>query len=143
MTAADADRLIMLYGTLRDPRLRRELGIEGRMRRIARCRLAGILYNLGPYPALGEGEGIVHGELFEVTDPTVFGAMDAFEEYDAARPKLSAYLRVRVRLADPVLECWVYRYNRTVRGVPRVPGGDWIKHRRVRMASALLKQLKL
>jgi gamma-glutamylcyclotransferase (GGCT)/AIG2-like uncharacterized protein YtfP len=134
---ANADRLIMLYGTLRDEALRRELGIEGRMRRIGRCRLAGILYNLGPYPALSEGKGMVHGELFEVTDPAAFGAMDAFEEYDPVRPKLSAYLRVRVRLTDPDLECWVYRYNRPLRGVPRVPGGDWLKHRRVRLPASL------
>lgn len=133
MTAAGADRLIMLYGTLRDADLRRELGLEGRMRRLGRCRLAGILYNLGPYPALGEGKGVVHGELFEVTDPAAFDAMDAFEECDPARPKLSAYLRVRVRLTDPDLDCWVYRYNRPLRGVPRVPGGDWLKHRRVRL----------
>jgi gamma-glutamylcyclotransferase (GGCT)/AIG2-like uncharacterized protein YtfP len=137
MTAAGGDRLIMLYGTLRDEALRRELGIEGRMRRIGRCRLAGILYNLGPYPALGEGKGIVHGELFEVTDPSAFGAMDAFEEYDPARPKLSAYLRVRVRLTEPDQECWVYRYNRPLRSAPRVPGGDWLKHRRVRLPAGL------
>jgi gamma-glutamylcyclotransferase (GGCT)/AIG2-like uncharacterized protein YtfP len=134
MTAADADRLIMFYGTLRDAALRRELGLEVRMRRLGRCRLAGILYNLGPYPALGEGKGIVHGELFEVTDPAAFGAMDTYEEYDPARPKFSTYLRVRVRLIDPALECWAYRYNRSVRSVPRVPGGDWLKHRRVRLA---------
>ena len=135
MTAAGADRLIAFYGTLRDTKLRRGLGLDGRIRRVGRCRIAGILYNLGPYPALGEGRGVVHGELFEVTDPSAFAAMDAFEEYDAARPKLSAYLRVRARLIEPDLECWVYRYNRTVRGVPRVPGGDWLKHRRMRSAA--------
>ena len=133
MTAAGPDRLIMLYGTLRREAVRRELGLLGRLRRIGRCRLAGILHDLGPYPALAEGEGVVHGELFEVIDPTAFAAMDAFEEYDPARPKLSTYIRVRVRLAEPDLECWVYRYNRSLRGVPRVPGGDWLKHRRARL----------
>lgn len=132
-------RLIALYGTLRDPGVRRGLGLAGRMRRIGRCRLEGVLYDFGPYPALGEGKGVVHGELFEVTDPTAFGVMDAFEEYDPARPKLSAYVRARVRLIAPDLEWWAYRYNRPLRGAPRVPGGDWLKQRR---APPPMKQLK-
>ncbi len=125
----DSDRLIALYGTLRDAELRRELGLTPRLRRLGRCRLQGIMHNLGPYPALVEGKGVVHAELFEVLDRDAFPIMDAFEEYDPKRPKLSSYLRVRVRLAVPDLECWVYRYNRPLRGVPRVLGGDWIKHR--------------
>lgn len=127
--AIDTDRLIALYGTLRDAKLRRELGLTPRMRRLGRCRLQGVMHNLGSYPALAEGKGVVHGELFEVLDRDAFAIMDAFEEYDPKRPKHSAYLRVRVRLTVPDVECWVYRYNRSLRGVPRVLGGDWIKHR--------------
>ncbi len=127
--AVDPDRLIMLYGTLRDPELRRELGLAPRLRRLGRCRLQGIMHNLGAYPALAEGKGVVHGELFEVLERDAFAVMDSFEEFDAKNPKLSAYLRVRVQLTDPDLECWVYRYNRPLRGVPRVLGGDWLKHR--------------
>ena len=46
MTAAGSDRLIMLYGTLRREAVRRELGLLGRLRRIGRCRLAGILHGI-------------------------------------------------------------------------------------------------
>ena len=130
--AIDADRLIGLYGTLRDAALRRSLGLAGRVRRLGRFRLEAIMYDLGPYPALGPGKGVVHGELYEVLDPGVFAIMDAFEEFDPARPKLSRYLRERWRLMDPDVECWVYRYNRPVRGLPRVLGGDWLARRKRR-----------
>jgi gamma-glutamylcyclotransferase (GGCT)/AIG2-like uncharacterized protein YtfP len=130
--AIDPDRLIGLYGTLRDAELRRSLGLAGRVRRLGRFRLQGILYDLGPYPALGTGTGIVHGELYEVLDAGIFPILDKFEEFDPARPKLSTYLRERWRLMEPDVECWVYRYNKSVRGLPRVLGGDWLARRKRR-----------
>jgi len=128
----DPDRLIALYGTLRDAELRRSLGLAGRVRRLGRFRLQGIMYDLGPYPALAPGKGVVHGELYELLDKGALAIMDDFEEYDAKRPKLSPYLRERWRLTDPDVECWVYVYNRPVRGLTRVLGGDWVARRKLR-----------
>ena len=126
------DRLIAFYGTLRDAALRHSLGLTGRVRRLGRCRIEGILYDLGPSPALAEGKRVVHGELFEILDSGALAALDAFEEFDPGRPKLSAYVRERVPLIEPDRACWVYVYNRPLRGVPRVLGGDWLKHRGLR-----------
>lgn len=128
----DPDRLIALYGTLRDAELRRSLGLAGRVRRLGRFRLQGILYDLGPYPALAPGKGVVHGELYELMDKGALAVMDDYEEFDAARPKFSPYLRERWRLAVPDVECWVYVYNRPLRGLPRVLGGDWVARRKRR-----------
>jgi gamma-glutamylcyclotransferase (GGCT)/AIG2-like uncharacterized protein YtfP len=128
----DPDRLIALYGTLRDAELQRSLGLAGRVRRLGRFRLQGIMYDLGPYPALAPGKGVVHGELYELMDKGVLLILDGYEEYDPSRLKLSAYLRERWRLADPDVECWVYVYNRPVRGLPRVLGGDWVARRKPR-----------
>jgi len=128
----DPDRLIALYGTLRDEALRRSLGLAGRVRRLGRFRLQGIMYDLGPYPALAPGKGVVHGELYELLDKGALSVMDGYEEFDAARPKLSPYLRERWQLADPDVECWVYVYNRPVRGLTRVLGGDWVARRKPR-----------
>jgi len=126
----DPDRLIGLYGTLRNAELRRSLGLTGRVRRLGRFRLAGILYDLGPYPALAPGKGVVHGELYELMDRGALAVMDKYEEFDPSQPKRSAYLRERWRLADPDVDCWVYVYNRPVRGLPRVLGGDWLARRK-------------
>jgi gamma-glutamylcyclotransferase (GGCT)/AIG2-like uncharacterized protein YtfP len=126
----DPDRLIGLYGTLRDAELRRSLGLAGRVRRLGRFRLAGILYDLGPYPAMAPGKGVVHGELYELMDRGALAVMDDYEEYDPSRPKRSTYLRERWRLTDPDVDCWVYVYNRPVRGLARVLGGDWLARRK-------------
>jgi gamma-glutamylcyclotransferase (GGCT)/AIG2-like uncharacterized protein YtfP len=139
--AVDEHRLIAFYGTLRDAALRRSLGLTGRVRRLGRCRIEGILYDLGPYPALGEGRRLVHAELFELLDSGVLAALDAFEEFDPGRPKLCAYVRERVQLIEPDRECWIYRYNRPLRGVPRVLGGDWLKHRGLRRHLPLTRPL--
>lgn len=132
LSAIDADRLIGLYGTLRDPNVRLSLGLTGRLRRLGRFRLEGILYDLGPYPALGPGKGLVHGELYEIMDSGAMAVMDAFEEFDPKRPTLSPYLRERWRLIAPDVECWIYRYNRPTRGIPHVLGGDWLARRKRR-----------
>jgi len=137
LQALDPDRLIGLYGTLRDEEVRRSLGLAGKLRRIGRFRLQGILYDLGPYPALGPGKGVVHGELYEVLDSGAFPIMDAFEEFDPARPKISTYVRERWRLSVPEAECWVYRYNRPTRGLSRVLGGDWVARRKLRRPLAM------
>lgn len=138
-TAIDPDRLIALYGSLRDERLRRELGLAGRLRRLGRFRLDGILYDLGPYPALAPGKGVVHGELFEILDSRALPSMDAYEEFDPGRPpEFSVYRRERWRLAEPDLECWIYVYNRPVRSLPRVLGGDWLAQRRRRLPRRVL-----
>lgn len=137
--AIDPDRLIALYGSLRDAEVRRQLGLAGRLRRLGRFRLEGILYDLGPYPALAPGKGVVHGELYEILDSGVLPTMDAYEAFDPARPaKFSVYLRERWRLADPNVDSWVYVYNRPVRGLPRVLGGDWLARRRRRTPRRVL-----
>ncbi|MEM9685162.1 MAG: gamma-glutamylcyclotransferase family protein [Pseudomonadota bacterium] len=128
----EAEQLIGLYGTLRDPEVRRSLGLAGRLRRLGRFRLQGILFDLGPYPALAPGDAVVHGELFEIVDRTAFAIMDDFEEFSPADPARSAYIREIWPMDDPDVRCWVYRYNRPVRGLPRVLGGDWLARRKRR-----------
>ena len=76
------------------------------------------------------GEGSVVGDLFEVRDLSVFRLLDRYERYDALHPKDSLYLRRVVRLLQPQVDAWVYLYNRTVEGKPRIESGDWAQYRR-------------
>ena len=128
--AAITDRLIALYGSLRDQRVQRQLGLQHRLRRLSACRIEGHLYDLGDYPGLVPGPGVVIGELYGVLDDHALAAMDAFEDFDSARPRNSLYLRTWRRLQRPAVDCWVYLYNGSVAGRPRVPGGDWLRYRR-------------
>lgn len=127
---ADKSSLIAVYGTLRAPAVRRRLGVDAAMRFRGRCRLRGFLYDLGDYPALLAGEGIVQADLHALTDPRALARIDAFEDIVQGNPAASLYRRERWRMLAPDVEAWVYVYNRPVIGLPRVPGGDWMRRAR-------------
>ena len=129
--SAEATDHVAVYGSLREgfalpdaPDVGSALVDRGN------CRIPGQLYDLGEYPGLVPGEGSVVGDLFEVRDLSVFRLLDRYERYDALHPKDSLYLRRVVRLLQPQVDAWVYLYNRTVEGQPRIESGDWAQYRR-------------
>lgn len=108
------------------------LGVGSGLRRVGPCRVAGALFDLGPYPALrrepGDG-GEVCGELHAILDPTVLEVLDAFEGFDPRDPAGSDYLRERVELLEPSgVHGWIYVYNLPLDANRRVESGDWRAH---------------
>ena len=71
----------------------RELGVEGCVRRIAPCTIAGVLYDLGAYPGLRPGDGSVAGELVELADASVLRVLDDYEGYDPRDRAGSLFVR--------------------------------------------------
>lgn len=104
----------------------RALGLETRVRRLGRERIAGRLYHLGDYPGLVTGRhGLVHGELFAIGDPRLVEELDAYELYDPDNPARSEYRRVEVDLLVSGRRAWTYEYNRSVKGKPVIATGNW------------------
>jgi len=121
---------IALYGTLRRGEANhRRLQLATRLRFVQPCKIAGRLVDLGPYPGLASGWGIVVAELFAPPPPAVLATIDAFEGFDAARPEESLFVRKRATLITPRVEAWVYFYNGRDPG-EEILSGDW--RRRVR-----------
>jgi len=87
--------------------------------------LEGRLFDMGEWPTLVLGGGIVHGELFEVLDVAVFAKLDPFEECDPADPGRSRYTRERVALVEPETEAWVYVANEPVPHDALIESGSW------------------
>ena len=57
----------------------------------------------GWFPALLPGDGLAQGRLYETRphfSPADLGRMDAYEDFDPARPEASLYLRREVELSD-------------------------------------------
>ena len=74
MPAARPAEHLVFYGTLMSAfDTLDELGVREQLRLVGACTLAGRLYDMGEWPSLALGGGIVHGELFEVLDAGVFG----------------------------------------------------------------------
>ena len=101
------------------------LAARHQLQLVGPCRIAGRLFDLGDWPTLVPGEGIVHGELVEVIDETVFAALDPFEDYDPHDRESSIYQRVRVPLLEPAVEAWVYVANKPVPAQCEIASGSW------------------
>jgi gamma-glutamylcyclotransferase (GGCT)/AIG2-like uncharacterized protein YtfP len=110
--------LLAVYGTLMTG-----VDYEGRpalddaLRSRGPCRIPGVLHCVADYPCLVDGPGEVAGELYEVLDPAIWPALDAYEDAE--------YERRRVRLLAPELEAWVYVWIAEPPGEP-IDGGDWL-----------------
>lgn len=117
--------LLAFYGTLRDPALRRRLHVEELLAERGPCRIPGVLYDLGAYPALmSSGMGVVHGDLFAVRDPKALRILDAYEGCDPGDDDASVYVRRAVVLLEPRTTAWAYVFNRPQQG-SQIISGNW------------------
>lgn len=125
-------RAIFVYGTLMRGQSRAPvLSRRARSRRAART--SGALVDLRDYPGLVAGDGVVHGELVELTDPTdVIPELDGHEGFHGYGHAGSLYRRtvVEVHAAEGSSHAWTYRYLGK-RDAPRIAGGLWSAHGRV------------
>lgn len=117
---------IAFYGTLlKQQGVQQALGAAQKLRWVGPCQIPGQLFDLGEYPGLQKGSGVVSGELYEILDPSVLIPLDNYEGCDSANIACSLYVRERVRLISPAVECWVYVYNQPVDGKARIANGIW------------------
>lgn len=119
---AGAATQLFVYGTLRDHARLTEILGGGAWSDLGPATVEGDLYDAGEYPGLLLRDGheqSVEGRLVELFDPVAaFTALDAYEEVDAG---LYARRQCRARLMDGSERVvWVYEYNRSVRGLPRL-----------------------
>ena len=106
-----------------------QAGVAESLRYVGPCVAQGQLFDLGEYPGLRPGTGLVVGEIHALLDERAIAALDHFEGFDPRRPRDSLYVRQRIALIEPAgAEAWIYVYN----GVPdvsqRIESGDWRAH---------------
>lgn len=91
--------------------------------------IGGVMYSFGRFPAVVEGEGVIHGEVHELVGEggkAMLDSLDSFEGYHEESPERSMYLRKEV-ITDSGEQVYVYIYNGNPHG-EIVPDGDWFKH---------------
>jgi gamma-glutamylcyclotransferase (GGCT)/AIG2-like uncharacterized protein YtfP len=105
-------------------------GVE--LERIGEATTHGVLYSVGSaFPALveGEGEGEVHGVVWESPDPLThalaLSMFDAIEGYNPANVEASMY--VRERRMTSLGEAWCYVWNQDLWRLNRIPSGRWAR----------------
>ena len=135
--AATPDR-VFVYGTLRAQgghpmaRLLAERGT-----RLGAATLRGVLLDVGPYPAAVPSEDEadrILGELIELHPERAaetLAELDAYEGCPDGDHEPALYVRSRQIVQGPDganLDAWVWFWNRSREGLPRIRGGDWIRH---------------
>jgi gamma-glutamylcyclotransferase (GGCT)/AIG2-like uncharacterized protein YtfP len=129
----DSSDFLFIYGTLL-PTLCRHDALHGAPC-VGPARVRACLHDLGEYPALVPGDGVVLGEVYAV-DARLLAHLDAVEEVVPGDDAASLYLRRKIRLdaLAPGLpeQAWTYVYNRSVADSPLIEGGDYRQHLRER-----------
>ena len=122
--------LIALYGSLMRGMAPPEApSLDGLLRFVGPCGIAGRLRDHGPYPGLFPDEpGTVRGELHRIVSPRALVVLDDWEDYFPHDEAGSMYLRRRVRLRTPAAEAWAYVSN-LPRADPPIDAGCWRRHR--------------
>ena len=119
---------VFVYGTLLQGEMRHPV-LDG-SQCLGPAMAGGRLVDLGRYPALVEGQGVVTGELYRVNRATL-EQLDRIEGYDAGNPSASLYRRESVevrRFADGRRErVLTYRYPRRADGEV-IPHGDYRRY---------------
>lgn len=108
---------IAFYGSLRRGFAKHaELGLASALQFLGRRAIEGTVVDLGAYPGLVAGSGVVDVELYRILDATVLERIDEYEAYDPADPA-SLFVRKAVRVprasGSGAAEClaWVYFFN--------------------------------
>lgn len=130
---------LFVYGTLRHTCAPAAvLPLVHRLEPAGPATMRGDLHDLGAYPAMVPGAGLVHGDLLRVTDPVLLGPLDAYEECDAPEPLFRRTVGRARRRDGSEVAAWVYLYARPIGAAPLIPGGDYLPHaaRRARAPGA-------
>ena len=95
----------------------------------APCRFRGRMVDLGGFPGVVDGDTLCYGVRWQISDPAIMPAMDAFEDV-TDDPATSLYIRKKVALftedgAETNRTAWIYWYNRPDEGYPIIADGNW------------------
>lgn len=123
---------VLLYGTLIAGEAGHQaLGLSRRLTPLGVRTVPGLLFDLGAYPGLVPGDGVVTAELYRIDDPAVLADLDAFEGCDDGDPEATGFRRVRVPVAletGEVAQAWIYVYRGSLSDASMIPSGSWRCH---------------
>jgi gamma-glutamylcyclotransferase (GGCT)/AIG2-like uncharacterized protein YtfP len=133
-------RRFFFYGTLRRGQSNHHL-VSGAVESVVPATTAGRIYHLpAGYPALTDGDGVVHGDLVTFAAGglrELVARLDDLEGVVEGAPEKSLYLRelrwTRTARGRARAWCYVFPAERLAGGAGElVEGGDWVKSRQGR-----------
>lgn len=125
---------LFVYGTLR-PGVGHEMNtvLERHGEAIGRGKVPGILFDVGAYPGAVKSTGaraFVRGDVYLLRDPDrALKVLDRYEGWDEKKPRSGEFRRSRVVVdlgGGKTVRAWIYLYNRSTSGLPRIRSGDYL-----------------
>lgn len=92
--------------------------------------MSGVMYDLGSFPGVNYGLGVIHGEVYDVDELTL-GDLDYLEGYDTQNVDSSLYVRnvtdITLENGRIIRDVFVYIYNKDLSGsgYPVIENGDY------------------
>lgn len=138
LTHAGRDDFLVLYGSLgkREPK-HTELGLDKSLEYLGDREIHGTLYDLGEYPGLVLGRGLVAAELYKIRDLSVLLQLDPYEEYDHGKIEESLFRRTTLQIpryrspiinklrGSPAIDAWIYVYNQSPASKEKIAESSW------------------
>lgn len=120
-------RHVFVYGTLQRGHCRAHLMERAGPISVMPATVRGRLVDLGEYPGLVAGDGVVHGELWTYEDVgALLGELDAVEDFAGwDRLGTSLYVRILARVTVGVATEWAWAYLWRGPGGKLIDGGRW------------------
>ncbi|WP_457595366.1 gamma-glutamylcyclotransferase family protein [Hydrogenimonas sp.] len=85
----------------------------------------GVLYDLGPYPAMRPGDGRVYGELYRIHDASrLFGVLDRYEGDEYVRRTISLCAAGSRRV-----DAWAYLYRNGLPSSRKIVSGTYARRK--------------
>ncbi|AOJ09557.1 gamma-glutamylcyclotransferase family protein [Burkholderia mayonis] len=134
-------RYVFCYGTLRAGEIN-DIGRAAAKHGIAAPMLLGAvavsgrLYDFGNYPGMvaESGRDLVWGDIYAI-DEALVSVLDEIEEVYPGVEGLFVQQQASVELGGRRYECLYYPVAaHSVADKPRIESGDWVQHRRARVA---------
>lgn len=117
---------LFVYGTLRPALAYGEsLHLITGLNLIGAATVPGQLYDLGEYPGLTNGKGLVHGDVLEIVNFDRLAAIDAYEECDREPPLFRREQTIATFSEGHLLPVWVYRYCQPITTSQLIPQGEY------------------
>ena len=97
------------------------------MELVGRATVRGLLYDLGAFPGVVEGDGTVRGVVLRVPS-AAWAQLDRYEACPGPSHPDGLFHRVKTHATmedGQDVECWLYIYARDVSGFDMIPSGRW------------------
>lgn len=125
---------LFVYGTLRrDTRSETAHLLARHADFVADGTFQGRLYRIDSYPGVVPSDhpsDVVQGEVYALREPdAVLPKLDQYEECSPEFPEPHEYVRRREEIVlanGSTCEAWIYLYNRSTEGAPRILSGDFL-----------------